>query len=66
VEGLRVRSSDLDILRESFSVMMRGSQFKVNTLQEGKGLAGVWGLNGKVSSDLSGSLLPGKLPNSCL
>jgi hypothetical protein len=63
VKKLKVNSSDLDILRETFSVMMKGSRFKVNTFQEGLGLVGVKGLSGKVSSDVD--IFPlGMLPKS--
>jgi hypothetical protein len=53
VKKLKVNSSDLDILRETFSVMMRGSRFKVYTFQESQELVRVKGLSGKVSSDIN-------------
>jgi hypothetical protein len=50
VEGLKVDNGDLNMLHEAFSVMLKSSQFKVNTFQEGKGLVGAKGLNKKVGS----------------
>ena len=55
LRSLQVDSSELDLLREEFSKMLRSDAFKIHSFQEGKHLTNVPGLHGKVSKSLNQS-----------
>lgn len=49
LSALQVDSSELELIREEFSKMLRDPRLRIYSFQEAKGLAGIKGANRKVS-----------------